>query len=78
VREGLGIDFAKLLHGEEEHLLARPIYAGDRLTLVQEIKDVYEKTGRSGTMDFMVLETRATDDKGELVYRVRRTILVRR
>ena len=37
VREGLGLDFAKLLHGEESYELARPLYAGDRLTLVATV-----------------------------------------
>src|SRR5262245_16426888 len=33
-RHGMDIDWKKLLHGEQEFQLERPIYAGDRLTLV--------------------------------------------
>src|SRR4051812_21432479 len=38
-REGLDIDWRKLLHGEQEFVFTRPIYAGDRLTLRARIQD---------------------------------------
>jgi acyl dehydratase len=78
VREGMGIDMKKVLHGEQEYELRRPLLAGDRLTLVQRVSDVYEKQGRSGAMDFLGLETTATDAAGEIVFVARATIVVRR
>src|SRR5205814_667508 len=60
-REGMGIDMKKVLHGEQEIEYRRPLYAGDTVTLVQRIADLYEKQGNSGPMDFLVLETTATD-----------------
>ena len=77
-RAGVAIDWTKLLHGEQEFVLHRPLYAGDRLTLTQVIADVYEKQGKAGVMDFMVLETEARDAAGELVYLARSTVVVKR
>ncbi len=77
-RAGIEIDWKKLLHGEQEFEYLRPLYAGDVLTLVQTIKDIYEKTGKNGTMDFMVLETIARDSDGKIVYVARGNIVVKR
>ncbi len=78
VRTGMGIDMRKVLHGEQEYEFRRPLYAGDTLTLVQRVADIYEKSGHSGAMDFLVLETTATDEKGEVVFVARANIVVRR
>lgn len=77
-RAGIDIDWKKLLHGEQEFEYLRPLYAGDLLTLVQTIKDIYEKTGKNGTMDFLVLETIARDSDGKIVYIARGNIVVKR
>jgi len=78
VREGLDIDWRKLLHAEQEFDHRRPLFVGDRLTLVQRIADVYEKSGKAGVMDFLVLETEARDAAGELAFIARSTVVVRR
>jgi hypothetical protein len=44
-----------------------PIRAGDVLTSVATVHDIYEKTGRSGTMSFIVLRTVVTNQRGEQV-----------
>ena len=77
-RDGLGIDMKKVLHGEQEIEYRRPLYAGDVVTVVQRIADVYEKQGKAGAMDFLVLETTATDAQGEIVYVGRSNIVVKR
>ena len=77
-RGGIDIDWRKLLHGEQELDFARPIYAGDRLTIVGRIADAAVKQTKSGVMDVMVLETIATDGDGARVFTARSTILVRR
>jgi len=77
-REGLDIDWKKLLHGEQELTFHRPVYAGDRLTLVQRIADASVKSGKSGDMDLLTLETLASDDHGAPVYTARSLIVIRR
>lgn len=40
---------------------------GDVLTAVSTVHDIYEKTGRSGTMKFLVLRTTVTNQRAEQV-----------
>ena len=77
-RGGIELDWRKLLHGEQEFTFARPLYAGDRLTIVGRIAAADVKQTKSGVMDIMVLETVATDGDGAHVFSARSTVLVRR
>ena len=77
-RGGIDLDWRKLLHGEQELDFARPVYAGDRLTIVGRIAEASVKQTKSGVMDVMVLETVATDGDGARVFSARSTVLVRR
>lgn len=45
----------------------RPLRAGERLTGTGEVADIYDKTGRSGTMYFVVHRTTFRDEAGEKV-----------
>jgi acyl dehydratase len=74
----LGLDFATLVHGEQEFEYVRPIRAGETLTLTGRIADVYEKAGSSGTLDFVVLETEARDAEGRPVFFSRNVLISRR
>jgi acyl dehydratase len=74
----LGLDFMTLVHGEQEFEYVRPIRAGETLTLAGRIADIYEKTGSSGTLDFVVLETEARDAAGRPVFVSRNTLISRR
>ena len=40
---------------------------GDVLTASSTVHDIYEKTGRSGTMTFIVFRTTVTNHQGEMV-----------
>jgi len=57
---GRGIDGGKSI---EWH---RPMHAGDRLTATVQIGDIYDKTGRSGTMVFIVNRMTFTDEQRRL------------
>jgi acyl dehydratase len=74
----LGLNFMTLVHGEQEFEYRRPIRAGETLTLTGRVADIYDKTGSSGTLDFVVLETEARDATGELVFFSRNTLISRR
>ena len=74
----LGLNFMTLVHGEQEFEYACPIRAGETLTLTGRIADIYEKTGSSGTLDFVVLETEARDAENRLVFFSRNTLISRR
>lgn len=70
------LDLKRVLHGEQEFEFLKPIYAGDVLTAVSRITDVYEKAGkRGGTMTFVVAETEFTNQRGEVVARARQVTI---
>ena len=72
----LDLDYRRLLHGEQEFEYVRPIRAGDVLTGVGKITDVYKKPGkRGGEMTFAVLETEYRNQKGEVVLYSRSTLI---
>jgi acyl dehydratase len=77
-RAGIDIDWRKLLHGEQEFSYRRPIYAGDRLTVIARIADAYVKEGKAGVMDMLVQETVGTDEAGEVVFTARSLAVIRR
>ena len=54
-----------------------PICAGDHLTASSHLKEVYPKTGRSGTMVFIVWETTFRNQNGEVVADVQESYAVR-
>ena len=65
-------DLKRVLHGEQEYEFLKPIHAGDVLTAVSRIVDLYEKPGkRGGSMSFAVTETEYKNERGELVARAR-------
>jgi acyl dehydratase len=72
---GIGIDRAKVLHGEQSFTYHRPIYAGDRLTLTTSTSDIYSKKG--GALEFIVQDTQARDGDGALCVEMRVVTVVR-
>lgn len=71
------IEPARILHGEQEYSYERPIRAGDRLTCLARIADVYEREGRLGKMIFVIAEVEGRDDASERVFAGRATLIVR-
>ena len=58
------------LMGGIDFELEVPIRAGDSIRVSSEVKDIYEKTGRTGTMIFVVIGSTLINQKGEVVARV--------
>jgi hypothetical protein len=73
----LGLDLARVLHGEEEYVFhGEPPRAGTELTVTRRVDDVFEKEGkRGGTMTFAVIVTEFRDPDGRLVAEARTTII---
>jgi acyl dehydratase len=69
---GLGLDFAMLVHGEQEFRLHRPVHAGDRLDFETRIDDI-RSIGRN---ELLTLVTEVTCD-GKPVATTRNTIVSR-
>jgi acyl dehydratase len=63
------LDTRRLLAGIDVEFLA-PIRAGDSITTISQIKDIYEKTGRSGPMVFIVIGSILRKQNGEVAARI--------
>ena len=57
LRELLGFDIGRVLHGEQSFVYHRMAYAGQRLSFETRIADIYTK--KAGALEFVVRETRA-------------------
>ncbi len=77
LRELLGVGIKSLLHAEQTFEYERPILAGDRIFVATRVADVLEKTGPAGKMDVAVIEDEGRDEEGHLVFKARRTLVVR-
>ena len=73
----LGTDISRILHGEQEFEHFKPIRPGDTLLCRGRISDIYEKSGKSGPMAFVVRETTITDSDNDVVAKVRGITVVR-
>lgn len=70
----LGIELARVLHGEQHFRYHLPAHAGDKLTFRSVITDIYSKKG--GALEFLVRET-TVHRVDEKVADLRSTIIVR-
>jgi acyl dehydratase len=77
VLRDLGTDISRVLHGEQEFEIHRPIQPGHTYVCRTKILDIYEKTGKSGPMAFVVRETAITDRANEIVGTMRHITVIR-
>ncbi|WP_374667964.1 MaoC family dehydratase N-terminal domain-containing protein [Ramlibacter sp.] len=75
IRNLLGLDYRRLLHGEQGFSYRRMAYAGDRLRFEQRIEDIYDKKG--GALEFVLRKTRVTNQHGEHVADLRSVTVLR-
>jgi acyl dehydratase len=73
VDEELGLDYRRVVHGEQAYDWRRPIVVGDRLRVTPRIADIYAK----GPNEFLVIEGEIIDAGGEVVCVARTTLLSR-
>ncbi len=80
ILQSLGINLGRLLHGEEEYEYLLPIHPGDVMKGKSKVVNMYdkEKKDKPGKfMEFTVLETEISNQRGELVIRARTTLIER-
>jgi len=63
------VETTRAMAGETKIEMGVPIVAGDTITLEKRITDLYEKSGRSGDLVFVVQEFRFTNQRGDLAMR---------
>ena len=72
----LGVPVTRILHGEQGFSYHRPACAGDEVTVDSTLVDIYDKKG--GALEFIVRDSRASNQRGELVAELRTVIVVKR
>jgi acyl dehydratase len=75
IRELLGLDYRRLLHGEQQFSYHAMAYASDVLSFEQRIEDIYDKKG--GALEFVVRRTRVSNQHGTLVAELRAVTVMR-
>ncbi len=71
----MGVDMGRVLHGEQSFTHYATIYAGDVITLTTKTVDIYAKKG--GALEFIVQDTRAVNQHGQLCTEFRFVVVVR-
>src|SRR5205807_8287347 len=67
----------QLLHGEQEYTYTRRLRIGEQVTCVVRVVDVRERSGRTGQMTFLTMETSGTDSQQQPIFTARSTTIVR-
>ena len=73
--ETLNIDLGKVLHGEQRFDYHAPVCAGDTLRFESKVSDIYDKKG--GALEFVVNDTKVSNQLGEHVADLYLVIVVR-
>lgn len=69
----LGLDFARVVHGEQEYEWSRPVRVGDVLEVASQVESIRTKGGH----EFLTLRTEMRDADGDLVVVARSSLVVR-
>ena len=69
----LGLDFTRVLHGNQEYEFQRPLEEGETLVIRSRIDSIREMRGNA----FLVLVTDLVDPDGEVVCTARSTLIER-
>jgi acyl dehydratase len=69
----LGLDYTRVVHGEQAYEWVRPVHVGDVLTATPRIADIRSR----GPLEFLVVESEIRDGADEVVVRARTTLLSR-
>jgi acyl dehydratase len=75
IRNLLGMDYRRLLHGEQGFTYHRLAHAGDVLRFEQRIADIYDK--KNGALEFVERITRIANQRGEHVADLRAVTVLR-
>jgi acyl dehydratase len=69
----LGLDFSRVVHGDQRFAYVRPVQAGDRLVAVSTVEEILSRGGH----DFLTTRTEIATDAGEPVVTVWSRLVVR-
>lgn len=70
----LGLDYSRMVHGDQAFSYTRPVHAGDKLAIAVTIDDIMDRAGN----DFLTVRADLTAEDGELVCTTCAQLVVRR
>lgn len=69
----LGLDYSRMVHGDQGFRHTRPVHAGDQLEITTHVDEIFARMGN----DFLNLRGEVTDAAGEHVATTRAQLVVR-
>ncbi|PRX43899.1 acyl dehydratase [Prauserella shujinwangii] len=69
----LGLDYSRMVHGDQSFTHHRPVHAGDRLRLTTHIDEIFARAGN----DFLTVRADIATEDGEPVCTTRAQLVVR-
>jgi len=73
--KNMGVNLARILHGEQQFTYFAPVCAGDTITVESKFTDIYDK--KNGALEFIVKESVVTNQHATKVAQMRSVIVVR-
>ncbi|SEB14744.1 N-terminal half of MaoC dehydratase [Thalassobacillus cyri] len=74
--EELELPAKGLIHGEETFHYERPLIVGEEINCYAEVKDYYERKGKSGEMGFLLLKRYGEDLDGQLIFTEEQVVII--
>ncbi|WP_428248308.1 MaoC family dehydratase N-terminal domain-containing protein [Ferrovibrio sp.] len=68
-------ELGRSLHGEQSFEFHEPVCAGDKLTITEKIVDIFEK--KSGSLLFILTETRLVNQLEQLAARMQASLIIK-
>ncbi|WP_431803915.1 MaoC family dehydratase N-terminal domain-containing protein [Halobacillus andaensis] len=65
-----------LIHGEEIYHYERPLKVGEDILCYSEVKDYYERNGKSGEMGFLLLKRYGEDLESNLIFTEEQVVII--
>jgi acyl dehydratase len=69
----LGLDYDRMVHGDQSFRYTRPVHAGERLTVTMHVDDILTRAGN----DFLWVRAEIATEDGEQVCDARAQLVVR-
>ncbi|HEX6332561.1 MAG TPA: MaoC family dehydratase N-terminal domain-containing protein [Actinomycetota bacterium] len=69
----LGLDYARVVHGQQEYEWGRPLVVGEALSAATTVEAIRSR----GDLEFLTLRTELLDESGRVVVVARSTMIVR-
>ncbi|MCP3031665.1 MaoC family dehydratase N-terminal domain-containing protein [Halobacillus sp. A1] len=65
-----------LIHGEQIYHYERPLLVGEDILCYSEVKNYYERNGKSGEMGFLLLNRFGEDLEGRLIFTEEQVVII--